>query len=98
MPSHEWRSGKGLLDYTVNYEAITESKNGLAFAVKGLGGGYKGRFSTLPYYIKIQVYNNMESRDLWEYELSLNQNEVDQLVRHLWELGPIGITYFFFKA
>lgn len=87
----------GLLDYTVNYAAITDTRNGVLFAVKGLAGGYQGRFSTEPYYIKIQQYNNLEARDLWEYPLDLDAGELDLLVRHLWELGPHSLTYYFFN-
>jgi hypothetical protein len=83
------------LDYTVNYAAITDTRSGLAFAVKGLAGGYQGRFSTDPYYIKIQQYTNLESRDLWEYELNLSSADIDRLMKHLWELGSAGMSYFF---
>ncbi len=83
------------LDYTVNYAAITNTRSGLAFAVKGLAGGYLGRFSTDPYYIKIQQYTNLESRDLWEYELNLSSASRDRLMKHLWELGSAGMPYFF---
>lgn len=92
-----YEEGKGLLDYTVNYAAEANTANGMAFAAKGLLGGYKGRFSTDPYYIKIQKYNNMESRDLWEYDLNLSSAQIERLVAHLWELGPTAITYFFFN-
>jgi hypothetical protein len=67
------------------------------FAVRGLAGLYKGRYSTDPYYLKIQKYNNMESRDLWEYSLSLNEDQIDTLIRHLWEIGPYGSPYYFFN-
>jgi hypothetical protein len=92
-----YEEGQGLLDYTVNYTAVTNSNNGMAFALKGLAGGYGGRFSTDPYYIKIQKYNNIEARDLWEYDLDLSSAEISRMVEHLWELGPVSITYFFFN-
>lgn len=90
-------AGEGLLNYTVNYAAQTTTNNGIMFAVRGLMGGYRGGYSTNPYYMKIQQYNNMESRDLWEYELNLSQKEVDFLTKHLWELGPSTNPYFFFN-
>ena len=86
---------QNLMDYTVNYAAVTNSNNGIMFALRGLTGGYPGRFSTTPYYIQIQKYNNMESRDLWEYKLNLSQAAIDRLVEHLWELGPISMSYYF---
>jgi hypothetical protein len=88
---------KGLLDYTVNYAAVTDTQNGVMFAIKGLLGGYRGRFSTEPYYIKIQQYNNIDFRDLWEYELNLSSAAVNRLVEHLWELGQTSMAYYFFN-
>jgi hypothetical protein len=84
-----------LLDYTVNYAADVNTNNGILFAVLGLTGGYRGRFSTMPYYMKVQEYNNLESRDLWEYDLKLSSTSVRRLVEHLWEMGSGTIAYYF---
>jgi hypothetical protein len=86
-----------LLDYVVNFAADLEGDNGFLYAVKGLMGGYHGRFSTFPYYMKVQQYNNLESRDLWEYELHLSPAAIERLVEHLWELGNARLPYFFFN-
>jgi len=94
-------NGKGhtasehLLDYTVNYAADVNTHNGILFAIYGLTGGYRGRFSTMPYYAKVQEYNNLESRDLWEYALTLDPAAVDRMLRHLWELGNATLAYYF---
>jgi len=85
-----------LLAYTVSYAAATTEKNGLAFAIKGIFGGYRGYFSILPYYIKVNQYSDLESRDIWEYQLNLNEHEIDQLLRHVWELRLTYFDYFFF--
>jgi len=87
--------GNGLLDYTVNFAAVTNTRNGIAFAVLGLSGGYPGTFSTNPYYMKIQQYNNLESRDIWEYQLRMDPAALDRFVRHLWEMGHTSISYYF---
>lgn len=89
--------GEPLLDYAVNFGADITTKNDFLFIVYGLGGGYRGRFSTMPYYMKVQEYNNLESRDLWEYELDLGPGSVERLIRHLWELGGASMAYFFLK-
>ncbi len=92
------RRGHGddrLLDYTVNFAARTESSSGLAFAILGLSGGYRGVFSTHPYYMKVQQYNNMESRDLWEYPLNLDAEGLERFIRHLWEMGHTSLAYYF---
>src|SRR5438067_6075104 len=85
-----------LLAYTVNFAASTNETNGITFAIKGLLGGYAGTFSVLPYYIKVREYNDLENRDLWEYELALSPDEVERVLRHAWELLPAYFQYFFF--
>jgi hypothetical protein len=86
-----------LLDYAVNFAADLEGDNGFLFAMKGLLGGYHGHFSTLPYYMKVQQYNNLESRDLWEYNLHVPPDHLERLLQHLWELGNTRLPYFFFN-
>src|SRR5688572_16379463 len=88
---------RGLLDYTINFAAYPDTTNGILFAIKGLTGGYPGRFSTMPYYMKVQEYNNLESRDLWEYPLQLDSPSMDRLIRHLWEMGQASMGYYFFN-
>ncbi len=87
--------GSRLLSYVINHAADTDETSGLMFALRGLTGGYPGRFSVMPYYEKVKEYNHLENRDLWEYELSLNQDEVDQMMRHVWELRGVGSPYYF---
>ncbi len=89
-------AGADLLDYTINYAATADAASGVLFALKGLVGAYPGQFSTIPYYLKIQEYHNIENRDLWEYPLSLTQDEIDRLLRHSWELGKASFPYLFF--
>jgi hypothetical protein len=85
-----------LLAQSVSYSASTTDKPGVVYAVKGLLGGYTGRFSMAPYFVKVQEYNDIENRDIWEYRLALSPEEVDRLLRHLWELVPAYFDYFFF--
>lgn len=86
-----------LLAYAVNYSALT---SGTTFApvylAKGLLGGYPGFFSILPYYAKLQEYSDVSDRDIWEYPLNLDHEEVLRLVRHTYELEGVYSNYFFF--
>jgi hypothetical protein len=86
-----------LISNAINYAAKTDEKNGLVFAYQGIFGGYEGRYSILPYYEKIKEYNNLEQRDVWEYDLNLNQDEIFKLVLHSWELKDSYADYYFFK-
>lgn len=85
-----------LLGYAINYAANTDETNGVAFAINGLFGGYPGTFSIMPYYLKVREYSDMENRDVWEYELNLSPEEIDRMLMHAWELGPIYFDYYFF--
>jgi hypothetical protein len=86
-----------LLAYSLGYAAsVTPGSNPVAYIYKGLFGGYPGTFTGAPYYDKVIEYGDIESRDIWEYELNLNQQETDQLVRHAWELQHKRFDYYFF--
>jgi hypothetical protein len=84
-----------LLDYGFNFAATVDTDNALVYGFKGMFGGFPGNFTSVPYYYKVREYNNHESRDLWEYELSLTPEEVQLLVDHLWEVGPTHADYWY---
>jgi hypothetical protein len=84
-----------LLAQTVNYAAVNTDKPGFIYAVKGLTGGYRGKFTIAPYYIKVRDYNDIEDRDLWEYRLDFTPEEIERLLAHLWELGLVYFDYYF---
>lgn len=86
-----------ILAYTINYAADVPPDPGLLYAVYGIGGGYRGFFSTVPYYLKVQEYGDIENRDLWEYRLNFSQDQVRRLLMHAWELGNASFDYYFFK-
>ena len=85
-----------LLSYAVNYAAVTTDRNGFIYAYKGIFGYYRGYYSILPYYQKVGEYNEIEHRDIWEYELNLSEEEVRRMVMHIWELKDIYSDYYFF--
>jgi len=89
---------KDLLNsYAINYAAFTNESNGFLYAWNGLTGGYKGKYSIIPYYKKINEYNNMENRDIWEYELNLNSSEIYKLKLHLFEIKHSWAKYYYFN-
>ncbi|WP_244241900.1 DUF4105 domain-containing protein [Leptospira kanakyensis] len=84
-----------LLDYGVNYAANPGEMNVFSYVYKGLIGGYSGNFSIFPYYLKVNEYNDLESRDIWEYKLNLKPDEKERFLRHLWEMGRADFDYYF---
>lgn len=89
-------AGSPMLSYAINYAANGDQNEGLAFAFKGLVGLYPGAFTNAPYYLRIREYNDLENRDIWEYELNLTSDEIERLLAHTWELGPTRFDYYFF--
>ena len=87
-----------MLSFAVNYAANADSstENGMVFAIKGLVGGYYGNYSLLPYYEKIKEYRDTEERDIWEYDLDLTPAQIEQMLRHIWEIHDTYSWYYFF--
>lgn len=87
-----------ILDESVNFGAIVPSnENGVLYVLKGLFGGYDASFSNTRFYRLNHMYAENELRDMWEYELALSKDEVDQIAAHSWELLRTRFTYFFLK-
>jgi len=87
-----------LLSYAINYAADADPKkeNGVIFAIKGLFGGYAGKYSLLPYYDKLKEYRDTENRDIWEYDLNLSREETIRMLEHIWEIKNTKASYYFF--
>lgn len=87
-----------LLDYSVAFSAIPNFDDiGIVYAFKGIFGGYRGLLDVSKYYIKVNDYNNSESRDLIEYQLKMTDEQIDRLINHLWEIYQTTyFDYFFF--
>jgi hypothetical protein len=85
-----------ILAYTINYAAQLPPDAGLEYAYKGVFGSYPGYFSTVPYYLKVQEYRDIDNRDIWEYRLKLTEQQVARLLMHTWEMGNAYFDYYFF--
>jgi len=76
-----------LIAFAVNFAAQPDNNdNAAAYAIKGLLGKYPGNFTVMPYYRKVREYNDIESRDIWEYQLNFSEEEVEKVLMHLWEM------------
>ena len=84
-----------LVSYAVNYAATVTEGESWSFAWNGLTGQYPGEYSLMPYYRKVKEYGDLESRDLWEYELNLSPEETRFLVQHIWEMKHVSFPYYF---
>lgn len=84
-----------LLDYAANFAANVTTSNALIYAIKGTIGGFHGEFAVMPYFYKIREYNDFESRDLWDYELNINTDQIDWVIAHLWEMKQTYFDYYY---
>jgi hypothetical protein len=86
----------GMASQAINYAALTGDDGGVAFALKGVLGGYPGHFSLMPYWQKLNEYSDLDQRDVWEYELALSPEDLRRLLLHVWEMRGIRSDYWFF--
>ncbi|MBN8525357.1 MAG: DUF4105 domain-containing protein [Planctomycetes bacterium] len=86
----------GMASQAINYAALTGEDGGVAFAVKGVLGGYPGHFSLMPYWQKLNEYSDLDQRDVWEYELALSPEDIRRMLLHVWEMRGIRSDYWFF--
>lgn len=87
-----------LLDQGLNFAALVgDNENPFAFMWLGVTGGYLGRWSNQPFYVKVNEYTNQESRDVWEYVLNITPDETMRVINHLWEIETNSFfDYYFF--
>lgn len=94
------RRGAGasyLVDQTVNFGAVDIGDDGLVtYIVKALIGGYDAGFSPVDFFVHHANYGENELRDLWEYRLDLDADEVSYIVAHAWEVNRMRYVYRFF--
>ena len=97
---HRRTSGTGtnrsaLIDDGLSFGADPGEDNTFVYAFRGLFGLYPGRYQRVAYYYKVAEYNDFESRDIWEYDLNLSEEELLRLVLHIWELDSTWFNYFY---
>jgi hypothetical protein len=92
----EKKNSAPLLGYSVTYAASGyEDSMVFVYILKGLLGGYDGKYAVDPYSKSINSYTAIEQRDLWEYETNLTEEEVKRLYLHVWELSYTAADYYF---
>lgn len=84
-----------LLDWGIGYAGVVTTDMALLYIYNGLTGGFKGEFSSVPYYMKVREYNDYEARDMWSYELNMTPEEIDFFLDHIWEVGDSYFDYYF---
>lgn len=86
-----------LLSHAVGFLAVSPPEDSRAlYMVRGLTGQYPGYYQIEPFYMKVGIYNNSESRDIWEQPLNLTPEEIKLTLMLLWEYSfNAEIPYYF---
>lgn len=86
-----------MLNMSVNYAAeVPEATNPVSYALLGLTGGFTGKYTVMPYHLKLREYGQIDNRDIWEFELAFDQKQIDQILKHSYELLIAHFDYYFF--
>ena len=85
-----------ILGHGVDFTANSDADNPFLAVAKGVSGLYAGFFSVRPYFSLLKRYSDWENRDIWEYRLNLEPNQLELVLMHLWELRGIEFSYYFF--
>lgn len=91
----ESENSNRLLARAISYAASTGDDFIMLFAFNGIFGFYKGFYSFLPYYQKITEYSDGEMRNMWEYEISMTDDEKKRMIRHIVEMEGVYADYYF---
>lgn len=90
----EGETRNALLALTVSYGAdVQPNENGFVYAFKGLTGLYPGSVRSHPYYRQVQNYNELESRDIWEYPMNFSPAQAETFIKAGWDLKDVNINY-----
>lgn len=86
------RNVENAISYYANYDV---NKSAFKFYFNSLFYGSYGIYNITPYRNKLIEYNDDGNRNIWDYELSLNQNQINTLIYHIWELKGVDVPYNF---
>jgi hypothetical protein len=94
----ETKQSSDFLAKSMDYGAILNNQdNAVAYIFKGIFGFYDAGFTHAHFYEKNHNYGEDELRDLWDYQLALEPDEVEMIVAHGWEVLGAKFQYFFTK-
>ncbi|MEA2100135.1 MAG: DUF4105 domain-containing protein [Campylobacterota bacterium] len=84
------------IPYVINYAArIPDETNSFYYVYNGFSGGFKSRYRLVPFSIKDYEYRSGEFRDLIEFSLDLDKDEVENIMLHFYEIKDTNEDYYF---
>jgi hypothetical protein len=80
----------------IEYTAKVPPKTGpLTYAIDGVFGGFVSKYNFFSFFIKDHEAREEEFRDLVLYELDFTQEEIDNILLHLYEVKETTQKYYF---
>ena len=65
--------------------------------MKGLTGGYPGKYQIIRFYDVLKLYQNQEDRNLWFFDIETTKEQKEKLLAILWEaINTLEKPYLFF--
>ena len=83
------------VENAISFFTIIDTINLPYLAIESTIIGMKGYFVLKPYEKHIRQYTKNKERNIWEYSLNLNKEQIKLLSYHFWELKDVDITYYF---
>lgn len=83
------------VEHAFSFFAKFPEQSSITFYANALLGNVDGTYILSPYSLKVSDYVFGEERPLWEFEISMNEDEKEQLLNHIWELKEKDIQYAF---
>ena len=101
MMGHTFLNAEGLnfksnhVSHSISFFTEFSSFNPVKLIYDGLIGGMKGFFIVRPYLVDLKRYNDEEGRNVWSYQLTLDEYNKRLIKFHIWELKNLEIEYLF---
>ncbi len=84
------------IPYAINYAAtIPDATDPVSYFIKGAIGGFFSHYELLTYNIKDFEYTKEEFRDLISYEINYTEDEVQNIMLHMYEIKDTDEDYYF---
>lgn len=82
-------------NHAITFYTVIESMNPFSLIYENTISGMKGLFALQPYKTIKENYTKKENRNIWEYQLLLNNYKRKLIYYHVWELKNINMKYYF---
>lgn len=81
---------------TLNYYAEADgSLSLLKYVYRGFAGGFWGVIDDQDMFRRVREYSDNQARDMWEFELKFDADQISRIIDHAWEIRDKAFRYYF---